>query len=158
MTDWDKNHKSSGGPEYHEPVISIGMAAEKVGLSASALRKYENEGLLILHRTESGRRLLSQADIKRIEIIHHLIQKLGLNIEGIRRLLAILPCWKLKPCDEKDRDNCPAYLDSVQPCWMLKNSVCTAAGHDCRACNVYRYGAYFTEDIKTLLHGDTPDK
>ena len=37
-----------------EPVISIGTAARKVGLSVSALRKYEKEGLLIYYRTDTG--------------------------------------------------------------------------------------------------------
>ena len=154
MNNWDKNHKAGSGtnPEYHEAVISIGTAAEKVGMSVSALRKYESEGLLLFARTKGGRRLLSQADIRRIEIIHNLIKRLGLNFEGIRRLLAILPCWKMKPCTEEERDPCPAYLDSVQPCWMLRDSTCAKVGIECRECNVYRYGAYFTEDIKTLLH------
>ena len=153
---WRKRQRADpkDSPEWHEPVISIGIAAEKVGLSVSALRKYEREGLLIFYRTKSGQRLLTQADIKRINAIQHLIKRLGLNLEGIRRLLAILPCWKLKPCSTKERDRCAAYLDSVRPCWMLKESGCAEAGIDCRKCNVYRYGAYFAEDIKTLLHTD----
>ncbi len=151
---WEKSHKvdQQNNPEWHEPVISIGTAAAKIGLSVSALRKYEREGLLLLYRTKSGRRLFSQADIKRVVVIQHLINRLGLNMEGIRRLLALLPCWKLKPCSTDERDHCPAYLDSVKPCWMLKGSVCAETRIDCRECNVYRYGAYFAEDIKTLLH------
>ena len=135
-------------------MVSIGTAAAKVGLSVSALRKYERDGLLLFHRTETGRRLLSQADIKRIEVIQRLVKQLGLNMEGIRRLLAILPCWKLKPCSPEERDRCSAYLDSVEPCWMLRESECVRQAIDCRECNVYRYGAYFAEDIKTLLHTD----
>lgn len=107
---------------------------------------------MLFYRTESGRRLLSQADIKRINVIQHLINHLGLNLEGIRRLLAILPCWKLKPCAKEKRDRCSAYLDSVEPCWMVRESACAEVGIECRECNVYRYGAYFAEDIKTLLH------
>jgi len=154
MTTWEKNHKTNqrDNPEWHEPIISIGTAAAKVGLSVSALRKYEREGLLIFYRTKTGRRMLSQADLKRIDVIQHLVKHLGLNMEGIRRLLAILPCWKLKPCTTEERDKCPAYLDSVKPCWMLHDSECRNSGVDCLACNVYRYGAYFAEDIKTLLH------
>ena len=68
-----------------DPVISIGVLAQKVGLSVSAVRKYENEGLVIAHRTDSGRRLFSLEDIKRVRNIQHLIQDLGLNIAGIRR-------------------------------------------------------------------------
>lgn len=154
MMAWEKNHVvgPKDNPEWHEPIVSIGTAAKKVGLSVSALRKYEREGLLLFFRTPSGRRLLSQADIKRITVIQNLINRLGLNLEGIRRLLAILPCWKLKPCSIKQRDTCPAYLDSVKPCWMLKDSGRDDGDDCCRECNVYRYGAYFAEDIKTLLH------
>jgi len=151
---WEKDHKPAklDNPEWHEPVVGIGTAARKVGLSVSALRKYEREGLVLFHRTPTGRRMLSQADIKRIEAIQHMVKRLGLNFEGIRRLMAILPCWKLKPCRPEERDHCPAYLDSVKPCWSLEESKCSLAGADCRECNVYRYGAHFAEDIKTLLH------
>jgi MerR family transcriptional regulator/heat shock protein HspR len=154
ITAWEKNHKIErrDNPEWHEPIVAIGAAAEKVGLSVSALRKYEREGLALFHRTPTGRRMLSQADIKRVEAIQHMVKHLGLNLEGIRRLLAILPCWKLKPCTLEERDQCPAYLDSVRPCWALAESECARQGADCRLCNVYRYGANFAEDIKTLLH------
>jgi MerR family transcriptional regulator/heat shock protein HspR len=135
-----------------EAVISIGTAARKVGLSVSALRKYESEGLLIYHRTETGRRLLSRADIERIRIIQHIINNLGLNIEGIRRLLALLPCWRLKPCGKDEKRVCEAVFSGVRPCWMMKETECARQGIDCRGCNVYRYGAYCTEAMKALLH------
>ena len=135
-----------------EPVISIGTAASKVGLSVSALRKYETEGLLIYHRTATGRRLLSRADIERIRIIQHIIGNLGLNMEGIRRLLALLPCWRLKPCGDEEKRSCKAINNAVRPCWMIKETECARQGYDCRSCNVYRYGAYCTEAMKALLH------
>ena len=74
-----------------DPVISIGVLAEKVGLSVSTVRKYENEGLIIAHRTDSGHRLFSHEDIGRVRSIHYMIQDLGLNIEGIHRIQALLP-------------------------------------------------------------------
>jgi MerR family transcriptional regulator/heat shock protein HspR len=135
-----------------EPVISIGTAASKVGLSVSALRKYEKEGLLLYHRSESGRRLLCQADIKRIRLIKHMINDLGLNLEGIRRLLALLPCWDLKLCSADDKKNCKAVRDSLHPCWMVSDSECLKQGYDCRQCEVYRYGAYCAVTMKLLLH------
>lgn len=151
----EKFHNLAGDSDsdsYWEPIISIGTAAGKVGLSVSALRKYEAEGLLIYHRTPTGRRLLSRADIKRIRIIQHIINDLGLNIEGIRRLLALLPCWRLKPCTEEEKRACEAVSNAVQPCWMVKETECARRGMDCRLCNVYRYGAYCTEAMKALLH------
>ncbi|MHC5081497.1 MAG: MerR family transcriptional regulator [Planctomycetota bacterium] len=39
-----------------DPVMSIGTLSKKLGLSVSALRKYETGGLLIPHRTDSGHR------------------------------------------------------------------------------------------------------
>ena len=135
-----------------EPFISIGTLAKKVGLSVSAIRKYEEEGLIISHRTDSGHRLFSYEDIERLRNIQHLIKDLGLNIEGIRRMQAILPCWDLLPCEKKVRDNCLAYKGSTKPCWMIKDAHCTLQGNECRNCIVYRYGSLFTEDIKYLIH------
>ncbi len=158
----EKFHNLAGNGESDsdwDPVISIGTAAEKVGLSVSALRKYEAEGLLIYHRSASCRRLLSRADIKRIRIIQHIINDLGLNMEGIRRLLALLPCWRLKPCSEEEKKSCQALSNAVKPCWMIKETECARRGYDCHQCNVYRYGAYCTEAMKALLHnlGDEND-
>jgi DNA-binding transcriptional MerR regulator len=138
--------------ETDDPVISIGVLAERVGLSVSAVRKYENEGLLIAHRTPSGHRLFSREDIRRVEHIQHLIQDLGLNIEGIRRMQALVPCWRLLPCDEQARRECSAYQDTKRPCWTIKGMSCAPQGNECRACPVYRLGSLCTEDIKHLLH------
>jgi len=138
--------------EVEDPVISIGVLAQKVGLSVSAVRKYENEGLVIAHRTPSGHRLFSHGDISRVRSIQHLIQDLRLNIEGIRRMQALLPCWELLPCPAETSHSCPAYKDSARPCWMIKGLDCTPQGNECRQCAVYRFGSLCTEDIKQLLH------
>jgi MerR family transcriptional regulator/heat shock protein HspR len=137
--------------EIDDPVISIGVLAQKVGLSVSAVRKYENEGLLIAHRTDSGHRLFSHEDIDRVRNIQHLVQDLGLNFEGIRRMQAILPCWDLLPCSPETRDRCPAYRVSNRPCWMIKGVDCAPQGNECRRCRVYRVGSLCTQGIKHLL-------
>jgi MerR family transcriptional regulator/heat shock protein HspR len=138
--------------ENEDPVISIGILAQKVGLSVSAVRKYENEHLIIAHRTPSGHRLFSQEDIDRVRNIHHMIQDLGLNVEGIRRMQALLPCWDLLPCGAQTRKSCPAYKDNTRPCWMIKGLHCAPQGNECRGCVVYRFGSLCTHDIKRLLH------
>jgi MerR family transcriptional regulator/heat shock protein HspR len=103
------------------------------------------------HRTETGRRLLCRADIRRIRMIQHLITDLGLNLEGIRRLLALLPCWDLKQCSARDRKTCKAVHNTVQPCWMINQTECRNRSYDCRQCEVYRYGAYCAVTMKRLL-------
>ena len=138
-----------------DTVISIGTLARKVGLSVSAIRKYEDEGLIISHRSESGHRLFAYEDIERLQNIQHLIKKLGFNIEGIRRMQAMLPCWDLLPCDNEVRDNCFAVKDNTKPCWMMKDAHCTLQGNECRKCPVYRFGSLFTESIRELLHNST---
>lgn len=135
-----------------EPVISIGVLAQKVGLSVSAVRRYENEGLVIAHRTAAGRRLFSHEDISRVRNTHHMIQDLGLNIEGIRRMQALLPCWELRPCSTANRGSCPAYDDGTQPCWRLRGLQGCPQESSCRRCGVYRFGSLGTQDIKRLLH------
>ena len=135
-----------------DPVISIGVLADRVGLSVSAVRKYENEGLIIAHRAESGHRLFSHEDISRVRSIQHMIQNLGLNIEGIRRMQALVPCWDLLPCDAQARRSCHAYHDNTGPCWTIRGVNCAPQGNECRRCAVYRFCSMCTPDIKRLLH------
>ena len=139
-----------------DPVISIGVLAEKVGLSVSAVRKYENEGLAIAHRTASGHRLFSHEDIQRVKNIHRMTHEIGLNFEAIRRIQALLPCWDLLPCDSETRDSCPAYFDNTRPCWMIMGLECASRGNECRECVVYRFGSLCTEQIKSLVY-DQPE-
>jgi MerR family transcriptional regulator/heat shock protein HspR len=134
-----------------EPLVSIGALARQVGLSVSAVRKYENDGLVIAHRTESGHRLFSYEDVSRVRQIQHLIQDLGLNTQGIRRMQAMLPCWDLLPCSEETRRSCPAYQDTTRPCWAIRGLECADKGNECRRCAVYRFGSLCTEEIKHLL-------
>ncbi len=141
--------------EIDDPVISIGVLAQRVGLSVSAVRRYENEGLIIAHRTGSGRRLFSHQDISRVQNIQRLIQDSGLNVEGIRRMQALLPCWDLLPCSAETCKTCPAYNAGTRPCWMVKGRVCTATDSECRTCDVYRFGSLCTDQIKMLVHDQT---
>ena len=91
-------------------------------------------------------------DIERVRNIHHMIQDLGLNIEGIRRMQALLPCWDLHPCDAETSKRCPAFNDNTRPCWMIKGLDCAPLGNECRRCVVYRLGSLCAQDIKRLLH------
>lgn len=141
--------------DIDDPVISIGVLAERVGLSVSAVRKYENEGLVIAHRTASGHRLFSHEDISRVKNIHHLIQDLGLNVEGIRRMQALLPCWDLLPCSAEASKSCPAHNENTRPCWMIKGLDCAPQGNECRRCIVYRFASLHTEEIKRLMHDES---
>lgn len=71
-------------------VISIGQMAERTGLSVSAIRYYEAEGLVKPDRSKAGQRRFLRADIRRLSFVL-ISQRLGFSIAEIRSMLASLP-------------------------------------------------------------------
>jgi len=68
--------------------VYIKHASQMVGVSAAVLRSWEAQGLIAPRRSESGFRVFSLADIERLRRIRDLVQGQGLNVAGVRRLLA----------------------------------------------------------------------
>lgn len=133
------------------PKLKIGEVARQLDIAVETIRMYEREGLLLVHKTETGQRLFSASDVHWISCIRRLITERGLNLEGIRRMLAFLPCWELKPCSEAERENCPAYLNAMKPCWMIKSQLASNCQTlDCRGCKVY-HSARHCDNLKELL-------
>ncbi len=122
-------------PETH--VYTISTAAELVGISVHTIRMYEKEGLILPYKKNSNQRRYSDKDIERIKCIRRTINEHKMTIEGIRRVLALIPCWTIIKCKDSDKTNCEAYNGYTQPCWMInhKNNLC--AGKICRECEVY---------------------
>lgn len=120
-----------------EPVHTISKAAQLVGLSVQMLRLYENEGLIIPFRKDSLHRKYSEDDIERLRCIREMINKDKISIAGIKRILALIPCWALKKCPDDVKRKCVAFKDYTKPCWMhkLNNLICESA--KCRNCLVY---------------------
>ena len=71
-------------------ILQIGALAERTGLSVSAVRFYEKEGLITPMRSAGNQRRYLRADIRRLSFIR-VAQQLGLSLEEIRRALASLP-------------------------------------------------------------------
>lgn len=70
--------------------LSIGDVAERTGLSVSAIRFYEEEGLVQPFRTETGQRRFDRSDIRRLSFVM-ISQTLGFTIAQIREALVKLP-------------------------------------------------------------------
>ncbi|MDQ7070624.1 MAG: redox-sensitive transcriptional activator SoxR [Rhodobacterales bacterium] len=70
--------------------LSIGAIAARTGLAVSAIRYYEDEGLVAPWRNNGGQRRFMRADIRRLSFVL-IAQKLGFSIAQIRDLLANLP-------------------------------------------------------------------
>jgi DNA-binding transcriptional MerR regulator len=73
-------------PAEPQPLLSIGQAAQRTGLSVHALRFYEREGLLAnpLRRDADGRRSYSEDDLEWLELCVKL-RSSGMPITSIRR-------------------------------------------------------------------------
>lgn len=127
--------------DSNDPIIGIGIAAKKLGVSPELLRLYEREGLVIAHKTPSGHRLYSERDLEWIECFRRQITENKMNIAGVRMLLALMPCWDLKSkCTSKDCKECKAYKNSMVVCWTLSDQgskVCRE--ESCRDCVVYNH-------------------
>lgn len=69
-------------------LVSIGDAARLIGVSPSALRLWERQGLVDPSRTAGGERRYGPADLGRLRAIVRFRRGEGLNAPAIRRLLA----------------------------------------------------------------------
>ena len=125
-------------PDTSEPLHPIGEAAAQLGVSVATLRLYEREGLFIPIRKESGHRLFSSSDIVRLRCIRATINDLKVSIEGMKRMLALIPCWRILNCPEDLRETCPAYSATDTPCWTVNDKVWECRTADCRQCVVYQ--------------------
>ena len=70
--------------------ILIGQVAARTGVAVSALRFYEEAGLITAGRNAGGRRVFAKADIRRISFII-IAQKLGFTLKQIKSQLDSLP-------------------------------------------------------------------
>ena len=134
----------------NEPIYTIGIAAKKLGVSVHALRLYEREGLIVPHRTDTNRRIYSDVELHKVDCIKQMIKEMGLNFAGIRRLIALVPCWKFKNCSMKNRTKCEAYQDKSSPCWCSP-SLCSTPEEACRDCMVYK-NVMGCSDLYEMLH------
>lgn len=135
-----KNDRFEITAEFDEPqegMLKIGEVAQQLGISVQAIRVYESEGLLIAFKSKKGTRWYSSSDIDWVKEIRRLVSE-GLNFEGIRRLLAQIPCWDLKPCSPEQRADCAMRREDRMPCWVAPEKLCTEKLRECYHCNAYR--------------------
>ena len=71
-------------------LLSIGELARRTGLSVSAIRFYEDKGLIAPLRTKGNQRRFLRSDIRRLSFIL-IVQRLGLSLEEIGEHLRALP-------------------------------------------------------------------
>jgi MerR family transcriptional regulator/heat shock protein HspR len=115
----------------------IGTAARLLGVSVHTLRMHERKGLILPHHAETGYRLYSENDMERLRCIRTTINVYKVSIEGIKRVLTLIPCWAIMSCPQSDRGLCPAYSGHSEPCWNVRAKVPFCRNRACRECPVY---------------------
>ena len=77
-----------------EPVLTISEIARRSGVASSALRFYEERGLITSQRTGSGHRRYPRAVLRRIAFIVF-AQRIGLSLDEISTELGKLPAGRI---------------------------------------------------------------
>jgi len=137
------------------PVYTLSVTAYLSGIPVHSIRQYIDKGLMIPFKKESSRNLFSQVDILRLKYIHKLLEQDGLNIAGIRTLLALIPCWAIRQCSGEDRLQCQAYISETYPCWEASEKGTICRNTNCRECEVYRSVENYP-DVKSYLNTIIP--
>jgi MerR family redox-sensitive transcriptional activator SoxR len=70
--------------------LSIGQLADRTGLAVSAIRFYEEKGLVSPHRNAGGQRRYDRADIRRLSFVM-ISQQMGFSLAEIAALFRGLP-------------------------------------------------------------------
>ncbi|MCC6829576.1 MAG: redox-sensitive transcriptional activator SoxR [Novosphingobium sp.] len=76
-----------------DPLITIGALAKRTGVAVSALRFYEERGLIAAIRTAGNQRRFLRSDIRRVSFVL-IAQRLGLGLAAIEQELAQLPAGR----------------------------------------------------------------
>lgn len=77
-------------PLSKNDLIPIGEVARRTGMAVSAIRFYEDKGLIEPLRTSGNQRRFLRSDIRRVSFIL-IAQQLGLSLEQIRWTLRDMP-------------------------------------------------------------------
>ena len=136
--------------ESTTPVYTLSITSTLSGIAVHSIRQYIDKGLIIPYRKESNRNLFSQTDILRLKYIHKLLNEDGLNIAGIRSVLALIPCWAIRECSAEEREKCQAFKSDTFPCWEASEKGTLCKNTDCRECEVYRIVENYP-DVKSFI-------
>lgn len=112
-------------------LLTVGELAKRAGVATSALRFYEERGLIHAERNVSGHRRYPRATARRVAFIVF-AQRAGLTLEEIGNELGKLPVGSIPTSDEWDRLTqtwCERIDERIAELQRLRNGL-----SDCIAC------------------------
>lgn len=141
----------------------IGKVAERTGIAVSAIRFYEEKGLVSSERNTGGQRVFAASDIRRISFII-IAQKLGFSLTEIKAELSKLPEERTPTKRDWDRISRTFSRDidvRIEALTSLKDKLSACIGCGCLSLKVC--ALYNKDDIANTkgagpryLMGDTP--
>jgi DNA-binding transcriptional MerR regulator len=84
---------------YH----TVTEVCRKLGIKPHILRYWEKEFSIKPERNSAGRRIYSEAQVERLQLIKHLVRNEKLTVKGARRQLARTPSQPKLPAAHKDQ-------------------------------------------------------
>jgi MerR family redox-sensitive transcriptional activator SoxR len=75
---------------HRTDTLTVGQLAQRSGVAASALRYYEDRGLIASYRSAGNQRRYPRATLRRVSFIRS-AQRVGLSLEEVAEALATLP-------------------------------------------------------------------
>ncbi len=100
--------------------LTIGEAAARLGVNASALRFYEEHGLITSERSDGGQRRYARDVLRRVSFIRA-AQQVGLHLKEIRAHLLTLP-----PHRAPTKEEWAAFAEKWRP--RLEEQIHTLVG------------------------------
>jgi MerR family transcriptional regulator, redox-sensitive transcriptional activator SoxR len=126
-------------------MITIGELAKRAGVAASALRFYEDEGLLESSRTTGQQRQFKRDALRRVAFIR-VAQSVGLSLQDIRTALGTLPLNRTPTKADwarLSRGWQPLLDERIQTLTQLRDQLTSCIGCGClslKTCALYNPG------------------
>jgi DNA-binding transcriptional MerR regulator len=85
----------SNGVHLDKPIYTLSVASEILETHPRTLMMYEHLNMIKPKRTATNRRRYSQRDLMKLQAIQTLTRKHGVNLAGVRYILALLKTLQL---------------------------------------------------------------
>lgn len=89
----------NGKSSFDKPLFTIAVASELLNVHPRTLMVYEAEKIVIPARTATNRRRYSQNDIKLLQFVQFLTRQKGVNLAGVKAILALIRAGEKKNVD-----------------------------------------------------------
>lgn len=129
-----------------DDLLTIGDAAERLGIATSALRFYESKGLITSRRTSGNQRRYGRDVLRRVSFIRA-AQQVGLPLREIRESIQTLPPERAPTKEEWER-----FADAWRP--RLEEQIRTLVGMRDRLAGCIGCGCQTLDSCEVFNPGD----